>query len=205
MERLLFLLYGIVRKQVLRNLVLRVVFWAEGGQMYSQTARLIMEKYHGVKIGKYSYGCFNPFAVRSGTEIGNYCSFGSDVMVLDANHPLQFCSTHPFFYEPHYGFVERSKITPQTKQIGNDVWVGSRAIILPGCHKIGDGAVIGAGAVVTKDVPDFAMVAGNPAKVIKYRFSDRKIEEILSSQWWKKDIEEIADNLSDYTRDITCD
>ena len=75
--------------------------------------------------------------------------------------------------------------------IGNDVWVGQYAIILPSCKNIGDGAVIGAGAIVTKDVPPYAIVAGNPAKVLRYRFDEatiRKLEEIC---WWDWSLDEI--------------
>lgn len=68
-------------------------------------------------------------------------------------------------------------------KIGNDVWIGTRAMILDGIT-IGDGAVIGAGAVVTKNVPPYAIVGGVPAKIIKYRFSQDKINELLASQWW---------------------
>jgi len=84
-------------------------------------------------------------------------------------------------------------------EIGNDVWVGRNAMILPSVKKIGDGAVIGAGAVVTRDVPDFAVVAGNPAVVIKYRFRPETIHKIKQSKWWDKDIEELKGNIEEFT------
>lgn len=68
--------------------------------------------------------------------------------------------------------------------IGHDVWIGRKAIIMPGV-KVGNGAIVGAGAVVTKDVPDYAIVAGVPAKIIKYRFPDLIIQELLSVKWWQ--------------------
>ena len=88
---------------------------------------------------------------------------------------------------------------PRTKLvIGNDVWIGHNAIILPSVSNIGDGAVIGAGSVVTKDVPPFAVVAGNPAKIILYRFSEEKIREIMKSPWWGKDINELKNEFDSF-------
>ena len=74
--------------------------------------------------------------------------------------------------------------------VGNDVWIGQKATILPGVH-IGDGAIIGACSVVTKDVPPYSVVAGNPAEVKKYRFDKETIDLLLKLKWWDKDIEEI--------------
>ena len=77
-------------------------------------------------------------------------------------------------------------------EIGHDAWLGQGAIITPGCKRIGTGAVVGAGAIVTKDVPDFAVVGGNPARIIRYRFSADLQELILTSRWWEKSVDEIA-------------
>jgi acetyltransferase-like isoleucine patch superfamily enzyme len=132
------------------------------------------------------------------TKIGRYCSFADGVRVSHANHPITFRSVHPFFYLPKCGCVEEESITRGSIEIGNDVWIGWNAIILAGVKKIGDGAVIGAGAVVTRDIPDFAVVAGNPAKVIKFRFSEDVQESIRRSKWWDKEIEELEVNLEDF-------
>jgi acetyltransferase-like isoleucine patch superfamily enzyme len=80
--------------------------------------------------------------------------------------------------------------------IGNDVWIGTGAIILRGLS-VGDGAVIGAGAVVTKDVPPYAIVAGNPARVIKYRFEEAVIKRIQASKWWEMSDGEIRDRYGE--------
>jgi acetyltransferase-like isoleucine patch superfamily enzyme len=85
-------------------------------------------------------------------------------------------------------------------EIGNDVWIGQSAIILRQVSKIGDGAVIGAGAVVTKDVPDYAIVAGSPAKVIRYRFSQENIQKLKKEQWWNKSIEELKESINEFTK-----
>jgi virginiamycin A acetyltransferase len=87
--------------------------------------------------------------------------------------------------------VEYKRIT-----IGNDVWIGARAVILDGIT-IGDGAIVGACAVVTKDVPPYAVVAGVPARVIRYRFSEKKIRTLLELQWWEWSPEEIKARLAE--------
>ena len=89
-------------------------------------------------------------------------------------------------------YVDKLLIKRRTKLIiGNDVYIGLKVIILPQVTNIGDGAVIAAGSVVVKDVPPFAIVGGNPAKIIRYRFNPEIIEEIIASQWWTKDIDEL--------------
>ena len=115
---------------------------------------------------------------------------------------MNFKSMHPYFYNPICGHVEKELIHRGELVVGNDVWVGTNAIILPGVRRIGDGAVIAAGAVVTKDVPDYAMVAGNPAEIKKYRFSDKTIEKIKAEQWWNKTIEEVKVNLGDFVQPL---
>nr|WP_285858002.1 CatB-related O-acetyltransferase [Neobacillus cucumis] len=111
-----------------------------------------------VIIGDYSdigTDCF----VQGPTTIGNYVMMGPETLIYTENHETRDVST-PIYNQ---GMTKPKKVT-----IGNDVWIGRRVIILPG-RTIGDGAVIGAGAVVTKDVPPYAIVGGNPAKIIKYR------------------------------------
>jgi UDP-3-O-[3-hydroxymyristoyl] glucosamine N-acyltransferase len=93
------------------------------------------------------------------------------------------------------GLVQKDTITSSTLEIGDDAWIGDRAIITPGCSRIGIGAIVGAGAVVTKDVPDFAIVGGNPSKLLRYRFDDRTIAIILESRWWEKDLQDISPYL----------
>lgn len=139
-------------------------------------------------IGDYSY--VGGQTKISNSTLGKFCSLGQEIMIGGLPcHPLTLKSTYPGFYaknsqyyrvEPEYAFDE-----PQHKQvtIGNDVWIGTRAMVLDGVS-VGDGAIIGAGAVVTKDVPPYAIVAGVPAKIIRFRFSNEKINELLSSQWW---------------------
>lgn len=141
--------------------------------------------------------------------VGNFCSIGSGVKIITGNHPVNdFVSTSPFFYSSIKScpkMLQKKSIYNEHKQIlfngkeyscviGNDVWIGSYALILEGV-KIGDGAIIGAGAMVTKDVPPYAVVAGNPARIIKYRYSEDIIAKLMDSKWWDWDLKTIKENL----------
>lgn len=194
------ILFAAYRFKKLRHFVLFLARKLEGDEFYSSTLRKIFKEYHKVDIGMYSYGCFNVPDIGPTTIIGRYCSFAAGVCIFRANHPLTHKSLHPFFYNPRLGIVNNEKIIRKLIVIGHDVWVGKNAIITPSVNRVGNGAVIGAGSVVTKDVPDFAVVAGNPAKVIKYRFDQNTIVEINRSQWWLKDINEFTNNIDDFTQ-----
>ena len=121
------------------------------------------------------------------TKIGKFCSLASNIIIGPGEHPLNYLSSSPFFYMEDLGFrkgVSETFIKPC--EIGNDAWIGSNVFIRSGV-KIGDGAVIGAGAVVTKDVPPYAVAVGVPAKILKYRFDEKTIEELLELKWWELD------------------
>lgn len=149
----------------------------------SEVLREIWEHCYGVRIGKYSYGCFND-SFPSGTVVGRYCSVSKGVKALNADHPVSSACLTPYFYNKSLGFdvedVPRSKLV-----IGNDVWIGYNSIILSKCTSIGNGAIIGAGSVVTKDIPPYAIAAGNPAKIIRYRFDEDTCRKIESTRWWE--------------------
>lgn len=141
-------------------------------------------------IGRYSYfrsgGRFTAFS-----RIGRFCSIARDVKIGERSHPLDWISTHPFTVAPKYtGCTDRmldiSDTVKPAPTLGNDVWIGVNAIVLEGVS-IGDGAVIAAGAVVTRDVAPYAVVGGVPAKLIRYRFSDAIIRELLAIRWWDYD------------------
>lgn len=171
----------------------------EGGQMLSPTLRRIFREHHGIDVGLYSYGgCFDLGRITGHTNIGRYCSFAEGVCILNRNHPLKFKSTHPYFFNTALGYVNKQTIPFRELVIGNDVWVGRNAIILPSVCRIGDGAVIGAGTVVTTDVPDYAVVVGNPGRVVKYRFTEATIKVLRDSRWWEKDIEELGSKLDEF-------
>jgi acetyltransferase-like isoleucine patch superfamily enzyme len=180
----------------LRKIIRVFLLRRKGAEFYSAALRKIYSKYHGVEIGLYSYGAFHQI-LPSGTVIGRYSSIPRDLLVIMGSHPINHRSSFPFFYNPNLGYVKKLLIKRRTKLIiGNDVYIGIAVTIMPSVTSIGDGAVIAAGSVVVKDVPPFAIVGGNPAKLIKYRFNPETIEKIIASQWWKKTIEELkADEL----------
>lgn len=144
-----------------------------------------------VEIGAYSY--ISPRTEIQHATIGRYCSIGDSVHIRGSAHPTGWLSSHPFPYTNLYSH-SRSYQPPLAFEgygrrtfIGHDVWIGLKAIVLPGVV-IGNGAVVGAGAVVTKDVPAYAVVAGNPARVVKYRFPQPLIDRLLDSAWWLCDL-----------------
>lgn len=121
-------------------------------------------------------------------SIGKYCQLGADVAILATNHPLHHITTYinsNLFQGELNQFKEEKQIT-----IGNDVWIGHNVIIV-GNVTVGNGAVLAAGSVVTKDVPAYSIVAGAPAKMIKKRFSDKVIHEIEDLNWWNLSKEEL--------------
>lgn len=131
--------------------------------------------------------------------IGKFCSIGPGATFImnGANHQMDG-STYPFHlfgngWEVHVPSLDDLPIKGDTN-IGNDVWIGRDVTIMPGV-KIGDGAIIAANSVVAKDVAPYTVVGGNPAKIIKKRYSDKEIEGWLTIKWWDWDIERINENL----------
>lgn len=136
-----------------------------------------------VVIGHYSY--LNDYTMIGSGCVGNYCSIGYGCQLGMHEHPLGFISTSPCLYGARNIFGEPAYWNdfPAPPSIGHDVWIGSHAVILQGVT-VGNGAVIAAGAVVTKDVPPYAIVAGVPARVIRKRFSDDEIAALTELHWW---------------------
>ena len=137
-------------------------------------------------VGDYSYVCRGTRVIHA--DIGKFCSIAGDTIIGMGTHSLDNISTSPIFTENKNGtrhsWVNISVQNPYSRvTVGNDVWIGIRAMIIGGVS-IGDGAVIGAGSIVTKDVPPYAVVAGVPAKVIRYRFPQEQIDMLLINPWW---------------------
>ncbi len=145
-------------------------------------------------ISEYSYigsDCF-----LQNVTVGKFCSVAKHSLIGLGKHPIKLLTTSPLFYRKNnplkikflkkdLGFKEYDPVI-----LGHDVWVGARAIINDGV-KIGTGAIIASGAVVTKDVPPYAIVGGIPAKIIKYRFDEETIEKLLNSEWWEWELDKI--------------
>ncbi len=154
-------------------------------------------------VGKYSYysgyyhghsfeDCARYLLPDEGADrliIGSFCSIGSGaafIMAGNQGHRNEWISTFPFFFMPEVPEFENAAngyLPAGDTVIGNDVWIGSEAIIMPGIT-VGDGAVIGTRALVTKNVEPYAIVGGNPAKTIRKRFDDDSIAMLLEMKWW---------------------
>lgn len=196
-------LVGAYRLRVFRKLVLKLAGQLERGTLYSRTLREILLQYHGVKVGAYSYGpCLEPGVLPAGVEFGRYCSVAGGLRVFLRDHPYDRLSMHPFFYNSVCGIVEEDTVSNGTLTVGHDTWIGEQVIVTAGCQRIGIGAVIAAGAVVTRDVPDFAIVGGVPAKLIRMRFSEDICDEIRRSRWWTLSIEKLREIKDQLTRPL---
>lgn len=152
----------------------------------------------------------------SNSYIGKFCSIGPNIRVVIGEHPLDFATTHPCFYLPSAKqkiktiFTEETLFndTKEMEYLGkkysviieNDVWIGANVTILEGV-KIGNGAIIGANSLVTKDIPPYAIAYGTPAKVVKYRFDANTIKRLQELKWWDYPIERFY-KLSKYVDNV---
>lgn len=162
-----------------------------------------------VRVGYGTYFGTNCYFER--TKIGRFCSIARDVNIIAGTHPTHtFVSTHPAFFslmqEENFGYVHKKKFQelkyaePERKLavvIGNDVWVGANASIMEGVH-IGDGAIVAANALVTKDVEPFEIVAGVPAKHMKWRFDENQRRWLNEYQWWNKSLDWIKNHAEEF-------
>jgi acetyltransferase-like isoleucine patch superfamily enzyme len=174
--------------KIINSSLVSNIFLASGGCVN----RCDLGRYVG--LGHFSY--------IADTTVGNYCTFGSRVSIGAFSHPTGFLTLHEVGYRDVskiYGATvykddpeSYSELRSNEKTtIGNDVWVGDNAVVIKGVT-IEDGAVIGAGSIVTKDVKAFSIVVGNPAKLIRKRFSKKIIDQIKMSAWWDLSIEELS-------------
>ncbi|WP_099866892.1 type B chloramphenicol O-acetyltransferase [Pararhizobium haloflavum] len=156
-----------------------------------------------IVVGRYSYysgyyhghgfdDCARYLSPEAGADrliIGSFCSIGSGaafIMAGNQGHRNDWISTFPFYWMnevPAFEGAQNGYAPAGDTVIGNDVWIGSEAIVMPGV-RVGDGAVIGTRALVTRDVAPYAIIGGNPAKVIRMRFSETDIERLLAMRWW---------------------
>ena len=153
------------------------------------------------EISDFSYGGMRLTALHC--KIGKFCSISWNVSIGGANHDYKKLTTHSMLYDDSFGIVDEPLYNRFTSDciVGNDVWIGAGAQILRGVS-IGDGAVVAAGSIVTKNVPPYAIVGGVPAKVLKYRFDETVIKELLSIKWWDLDYSFIKSNISLFNKDV---
>lgn len=167
--------------------------------------------------GKMGYGSYIGPRSKVSAYVGRFSSIGGDVVTLSGTHPYRapfvstapcFCVTNPNYIQNGGSFVEKDvfeqyrfydKVNRIDVKIGSDCWIGERVIIIGGVE-IGDGAMVLANAVVTKDIPAFAIVGGVPARVIGYRFDEDTISALVENKWWEKPLDWIKNNI-----DLFCD
>lgn len=204
-------------RKKLKNLYFRIKFRPKKVTIHSTCNISLDSFFEGCNVigrnssfaGKMGFGSYigeNSIVLGN---IGKYCSIGPDVKFISGTHPLSdFVSTSPVFYstlnQNNMSFVEKQyfdeilyadKINKFVVLVGNDVWIGTGAIIIGGIT-IGDGAVILANATVTTNVLPYTIVGGVPAKVIRNRFDNDTIDFLLHFKWWNQSVEWLADNVS---------
>jgi len=199
-------LYLKVKSRYFRSFLVRKIYKKEGGQAYSKSIREIYKIIHGISIGYGSYGgCFDLANIPRGVKFGNYCSIAGHVRIFLANHPEKLFTTHPLLYNPIMGHVKSDLLERPTLNIGHDVWIGSDVIILPSVKKIGNGAIIGAGSIVTKDVEPYSIVVGNPATVKRKRFSDEIILKLEATRWWELEKDDLIEEIPRLNNLVNCE
>jgi virginiamycin A acetyltransferase len=193
-------------KRAIRNAVLWVLirsFLATGDDTLRQSifvrirradhrtddaTRDLMKRHYGVEVGRWTHGAYKiDGSIAPGTRIGAFCSVASGVRLGGSNHPLDYVSTHGFQYFANRGYVAHDDLELKRELnapvvIEDDVWLGTNAIVLPGVT-VRRGAVVGAGAVVTRDVQPYAIALGVPAREVRKRLPDDQIEALMAIDW----------------------
>lgn len=154
-----------------------------------------------VAVGDFSY--FERHAEAIYTSIGKFCSIAANTRINALEHPIERITSHKITYRPNEYFrylgvdgAFRARRQAKRVMIGNDVWIGHGAVVLPGVS-IGDGAVVGANAVVTRDVAPFEIVAGTPARTLRRRFPDAICDRIEQLAWWDWPLERLFEAIPD--------
>lgn len=159
------------------------------------------------KVESYTYiGCRSSI---SDTTIGRFCSIGHNVFCGPGDHPSRWLSSSPVFYSDRkqcgFTFCESAEFKEtQLVVLGNDCWVGANVFIRNGI-RVGHGSIIGAGAVVVKDVPEYSIVGGVPAKLLRMRFDESEIQELLAIKWWNWDPQILAENAPRFRTENVAD
>ncbi len=188
------------KSKVMRKILVRIYARLEGGVFRSPTLRQLYRTYKNIDAGYGSYGWTSDL-IDGPITIGKYTSIGKNLRRICVNHPLHYVTTHPCAFNPALGWVSKDPRVKSKLAIGNDVWIGDNVTILPSVTSIADGAVIAAGAVVSKDISPYEIVGGVPARFIKKRFSEDKIELLEKMAWWDLSEEQLK-GMQKYFSDV---
>lgn len=194
---LAYTLYRVLSTKRIRAFIVKLLLKKEGFG-YSPTIRYIFDKIHGITIGYGSVktGCLKIDNIKGKVSFGNYCSIADTAKFFLVNHPTNLFTSHAITYNPLLKGVKADQLDrSRVLVVEDDVWIGANVIILPGVNKIGRGAIIGAGSVVTKDVSRYSIVGGNPAKLIRRRFDEDTIKRLEESKWWELKKETLVDKF----------
>lgn len=190
----------ISRKAIFWNKILSNIYRTELGEFVKLYPPYNISE---SKVGNYTY--ISQGASIKKTIIGKFCSIGPNLLCGWGIHPADKLTTSPMFYstlkQNGITLSENDKVNEERFiTIGNDVFIGMNVTILDGVS-IGDGAIIGAGAVVSKDIPPYAIAVGNPIRIIRYRFEDEQIQELLKIEWWNFKLDDLK-SVEIYFSDI---
>lgn len=178
----------------------RAKIWHKGHLLVESPVWLAGDISSRGMIGAYTFLRDNVRISGQTAHIGRYCSIAPGAVIGDSNHPTDWLSTHSFQWgdgqwipsEAMRQFTSPPKQVPQRTIVGSDVWIGANAIILPGVN-VGDGAIIAAGSVVSRDVPPYAIVGGIPARIIRHRFDEETIARLMRVRWWRFRLDDLFD------------
>ncbi|UTH12345.1 CatB-related O-acetyltransferase [Macrococcoides canis] len=173
-------------KRVIRILMFKKGIYGKYGKCNKFGKNVFLSE--GAAIGSYNY--VGPYSMINNAQVENYCSIGPGVKIGQAEHSISYWTTSQLISKK----LINHSLNIEKSIIGNDVWLAANVTVLQGV-KIGDGCVVGANAVVTKDLPPYSIAVGVPAKVIKYRFDERKINQLKDHYWYNKSLNEAIEIL----------
>ncbi|MFB3787163.1 MAG: SDR family oxidoreductase [bacterium] len=182
----------------LRPWVQSAITRREGGEAFSITLRNLYADWHDIHAEAYSTGCFDGSRFERRTRIGRYTTVSGTVRVLPLRQPLDRLTTSGLLSKP----PAKDRDPSQWLLIGNDVWIGPNVVILPEVGKIGNGAVIEAGAVVAQDVPPFAIICRESPAMLRFRFPQEIIQEIHKAPWWDKEYRDLISRTDEFQQPL---